>query len=53
MMQHPEAQYPPIWAQEATPHPSIVYPDLIAGFQCTPELGKCFNNVLTNFNLRK
>lgn len=44
-MQHPEAQYPPIWSTpegHGPPHPSIVYPDLIAGFQCTPELGEIF-----------
>lgn len=41
-MQNQEPNYPPMWPnQEAhmPPHPSIVYPDLIAGFQCGPELG--------------
>ncbi|XP_063709019.1 protein Fer3 [Culicoides brevitarsis] len=40
-MQNPEPNYPPMWpSQEGhmPPHPSIVYPDLIAGFQCGPEL---------------
>lgn len=43
-MQHPESAYipssevafPPIWSQDAPPHPPLVpYPDFISGFPCS------------------